>query len=183
VEQLRKSSRSSKIIRCGITASPLLGYKIQNIPVIWPPLGGIEKYAASAALIFIAVAGLLPSIVTKRITAKICMCGSIVVCLAALTVYACLISKYVVSVETPNNGTQYRTIGSQRTAEAIRMFPGESDQRILQIAGLNDGDIEKMWTPSSVRTARVELFLAYVLTLCALNFAVGLLPRLSTGVS
>jgi hypothetical protein len=58
-------------------------------------------------------------------------------------------------------------------------LPGKSDEEVLQIAGLDDGDIERMWTPNSVKHARLELFVSYLLALLALNFAIGVIPRAS----
>jgi hypothetical protein len=94
-------------------------------------------------------------------------------CLRLIPPYAHFLAAYVVRVETKKYGDQYRTVGSEKSAKALRDYPGESDERLLEIAGLNDGDIEKMWTPSSVRRARVELFISYLATLCLMNFALG----------
>jgi hypothetical protein len=87
--------------------------------------------------------------------------------------YSSLHNRYVVAVPTRHDGTQYRTIGSQRSEECLRKLSGKADEEVLVIAGLDDGAIERMWTPSSVQRVRLELFLAYIALLCSLNFTLG----------
>jgi len=171
------------LFRVIVAALPLIGFlvsrKIQSVPLLWPPLGGIEVYAVGPAVAVVAAFGKLPSLFRTKGTAKSAAFAGALLALVSLFAYGAFLSKYVVSVETPNNGIQYRTIGSQRTAEALRMFPGYSDARILEIAGLNDADIERMWTPSSVRRARIELLVSYMLCLTFINFAAGSQVRAS----
>jgi hypothetical protein len=94
--------------------------------------------------------------------------------LVSLFTYSYLVEKYVKEVPTPENGLQYRTIGSERTAAVQRQFPPNiSDVDLLRAGGLDDGSIETMWTPSSVLWVRVRLLATYVLCLSFVNFAIG----------
>lgn len=175
----RRQSLLSKISRIAISVLPLAGEKIQNVPIIWPPLGSIETYAAGMATVIIGAFGALPTLFKTKGAAKAGAGIGLAVALISLTFYGNYLLTYVKGVETPNSGTQYRTIGGQRTEEALQKLPKESDQGILEIAGLTDGDIERMWTPSSVRDARLQLFISYVIGLASINFALGSFARAS----
>jgi hypothetical protein len=171
------SKRSkAKILGFAIPAVPLIGYA-WKLHVVWPPLGSIEVYAATSAVAIIAALGALPGLFGAPTSAKKWATGGILAALLPLGCYAFLLTKYVKAVETPNNGTQYRTIGGQLTPLALKTYPGESPEGILAKNGLTDGDIERMWTPTSVECARLELFLSYVLTLGLFNFARGSLAK------
>lgn len=172
------------LFRWAVALLPLIGLLIHkeahDVPVVWPPIGSIATYGAPAAVVIAGLLGLMPRFFKTKGKAKLAMAVGVFVALASLFVYGYLLSKYVVRVQTPYNGTQYRTIGSQRTPEALQMFSGYSDERILEIAGLNDADIERMWTTSSVRRARLELFICYVLCLASINFSLGSQERASS---
>jgi hypothetical protein len=91
----------------------------------------------------------------------------------ALFLYGYFLLAYVKGVPTPEDGMQYRTVGSERTPQAMLCRPNRSDEDLLRCGGLKDGDIETLWTVSSVRTARLELFISYVVLLSALSVAVA----------
>ena len=167
-------------VRWAVALLPLVGYKTQSVPLVWPPIGSIAVFGASAAVAITGAFGKLPSIFETKKNAKKGMLYALTVALLALIAYSFLLSKFVKKVETPNSGVQYRTIGSQRTAEARQKFPGKSDEEVLKVAGLNDGDIERMWTPSSVQHARFGLFISYLVLLGSFNFAVGSYSRASS---
>jgi hypothetical protein len=171
------SSLLSKVLRISISILPLAGDKIQNVPIIWPPLGSVETYAAGIATATIALFAALPALLKTKSVATI---GTVVGLFAAalsLVLYANFLLTYVKSVETPHNGTQYRTIGSQRTVRAQQLLPNDSDGQLLEQVGLTDGDIERAWTPDSVKRARLELFASYVAALASINFALGAFAR------
>jgi hypothetical protein len=170
----------SKLVRTGIALLPLAGDKIQNVPIIWPPLGSIETYAAGLATAIIAVFAALPTFFRRKGDAKIGAVVSSLVAVASLIFYANFLLTYVKSVETPQGDTLYRTIGSQRTAVAEQKCPNCSDEQLLEKAGLTDAAIEWAWTPSSVKHARIELFTSYVAGLASINFAIGAFARAKT---
>ncbi len=175
----RSVSRTSIGIRWAVALLPFVGYKIQSVPAMWPPIGSLAIYGASSAAALTGAFGKLPSIFETKATAKKAALCAFAIALFALIAYGFLLSKFVKGVETPNNGVQYRTIGSQRTIEALQIFPGQSDEEILEKAGLNEGDIERMWTPSSVEHAQFGLFISYLVLLGSFNFAVGSYSRAS----
>jgi hypothetical protein len=175
-----KHNSWSRVSRGAISAIPIGGSAIHLLQIhlpqlIWPPLGGIEVYAAGLAVVVIAVFGKLPSLFKIENHVKKWMGIGILAAVVSLSTYVFLLSRYVKGVETPDNGIQYRTIGSQRSAEAEQKFAQLSDQEIMQIAGLTDGDIERMWTPSSVANVKFELFFSYVFALGSINFVLGAL--------
>lgn len=177
--QKRQSRMSLKFLRAGIALLPLAGDKVQNVPLIWPPLGSIETYMAGLAAVLIGIVGALPISFRTKTIAKAWARAGLLFAFVSLLVYGGFLLRYVKSVETPHNGTQYRTVGGQRTAEAFQKFPASSDEEILEQAGLTDGDIERMWTPSSVWFARLGLFASYLAALTSVNFAVGAFARAS----
>jgi hypothetical protein len=179
VEKRRKRKIGSKLLRLAIAVVPAAGDKIRNLPLVWPPLGSIETYAAGVAVVVIGFFGALPVLIKTKSHAKKGAKIGLGLSLASLFIYGFFLLTYVKGVETPKNGVQYRTIGSQRTDEAEQKFPGKSDAEILQNAGLTDGDIERMWTPSSVSHARIGLFISYILCFAAANFAIGAFSRAS----
>jgi membrane protein implicated in regulation of membrane protease activity len=167
-----------------ISSIPLAGaalqYSLFAKPILWPPIGGVEIYAAPLATALVAVFGAIPAWSKGKAATRIWLAVSIFLVLLSLIAYVYLLSTFVKEIETPDNGTQYRTIGSQRTAKAIRLFPDKSDGQILKIAGLEEDDIENMWTISSIREVRSELFFSYLLGLCSINFILGLIAHRKT---
>jgi uncharacterized membrane protein len=163
----------------GFASLPIIGPKVLHTPYVWPPLGSFETFAAPTATAVIAIVGALPSFFKQFDTWRKWRGNglgmSVILVIVALFFYVLLLLSYVKGVETPNNGTQYRTVGSQRTQKAQDLFHDQSDEKILEQAGLSDGDIEEMWTSSSVREARLQLFSSYLVALMALNFAIGTL--------
>jgi hypothetical protein len=172
----RRKWSKDRLLQVAVPAVPAIGC-IAKLHIIWPPLGSIEAYAATLAVAIIAVFGVLPPKIATETSARAWAVGSALIAIMPLALYASLLVKYVKGVETPHNGTQYRTIGSQLTPLALQTYPGESPENILKQNGLTDGDIEKMWTPASVERARFELFLSYALALGLFNFARGSLAK------
>jgi hypothetical protein len=161
-----------------IAASPfgsyIVGKSTQRIPLIWPPVGSLVIYAVPLASIVIGLVGwVLPKQFSKNVNVKL-RTASVCLALVSLFAYSYLVLKYVKEVDTPENGAQYRTIGSERTAAVQKQFPPTtSDVDLLKMGGLDDGSIETMWTPSSVLWVRLRLLVTYVLCLSSVNFAVG----------
>jgi hypothetical protein len=177
----------SHLFRAAITAVPiaaspvgasLVGDKSQRLPLIWPPVGSLMVYAVPLASLIVGLVGwTLPKLLKKRASARFSVL-SLGLAFVSLFLYFYLVSRYVKEVETPHNGTQYRTIGSVRTVDAQKMFSKMSDQDLLKTGGLEDGDIETMWTPFSVLRVRLELLITYVLCLSFVNFVMGNFGRL-----
>lgn len=143
---------------------------ISVIPAIWPPLGSIELFAAAIATLLITAFSYLPSQIEDRSKARRYTKMALLIAGVAVLVYVGLLAKFVKPVPTTSYGTQYRTIGFERTAKAIREEPNADDVELLQIAGLGDNGIEKAWTPRSVWVVRLGLFVSYVGGFGALSY-------------
>jgi len=160
-----------------VVVLPLTGYlplytNIHPPPLLWPPIGSVAVYASGIATMFVGLIGSL--IKFSRRSPSSILKFSLSAAFIALCGYVILLSTYVKGVETPNNGTQYRAVGNKRTDLAKVCYPNEvspSDEELLKCGGLNEGDIERMWTASSVRLIRLSLFLSYVVVLGSLNLA------------
>jgi hypothetical protein len=161
-----------------VAASPvgssLLKVKTQHLPLVWPPVGSLVVYAVPLASVVIGLFGwVLPRQFTKRTYIRL-RSISVFAALLLLFSYFYLVSKYVKEVPTPYNGLQYRTIGSERAPVDDTAFPpGTSDVDLLRKGGLDDGSIERMWTPSSVLHVRLWLLVTYVLCLSMVNFSLS----------
>lgn len=162
-------------------AVPLVGLGVPRLPFVWPPIGSIDIYAAGIATVIIWAFGMFPQRLRYKKSARRWAGFGLALAFGSFLFYAHFIAAYVVRVETPKNGSQYRTVGSEKSIKALHDYPSESDEGLVKIAGLEDGDIERMWTPSSVRLARLELFSSYLATLCLINFALGAHERASGG--
>lgn len=167
----------SKLVWLPLTLIPLAGERLQHIPFFLPPLGSIEAYAAGIAAPLVAAFGLLPMLLGAKATAKWHARGGAFLALGCLILYGVFLITNVQGVDTPKDGRQFRTIGSERTDEANRMFPNASNEEILRKAGLTDAAIERMWTPESVRRARIELFVSYLVALASANYTFGSMKR------
>jgi len=156
--------------------SKFLADKI-DVPFVWPPLDAGEVYLAALSSGVVAFFGWLPARLRTKETANRHMWMAGGLSLLLLIVYGILVMKVVVAIETPHNGTQYRTIGFQRTVLAMTQFPNAPSEELIKSSGLNEGDIEKMWTPESILLAKGLLFVSYLGAIASLNFAVGAFNR------
>lgn len=171
------------VSRAVLVLLPLAGYlpritdgRVHVPPIIWPPIGSIVDYAGGLASAFVLGLGSLPEITKARTRGRWFAFG-LLATFVFLATYATLLSTYVKRVGTPRDGMQFRTVGSVRTPASLTCPRNVSDEDLLECGGLNDGDIETMWTASSVRQARLELFLSYVLCLGALSIVVDTAPK------
>jgi hypothetical protein len=139
---------------------------------VWPPIGSVVQYAAGAASVLILLIGKLPRLPDSKISTVNWFKWGLLTAVLGLVGYAYCLITYVKEVETPKDGIQYRAVGSERTAAAANCPPQSSDQDLLKCAGLEDADIEKVWSPGSVRRARLELFLSYIVFLGSINLMI-----------
>jgi len=162
--------------RIAVAVVPYFGHRAIDGHLIWPPIGSMETFAVPMAVTLIGVFGVAPALFRTKSRAKFAFVVALVGSMGSLFVYSYL-QKYVIRVDTPFNGTQFRAVGGQRSEECLRKLPGKSDEEILEIAGITDGDIKRMWTPDSVFEVRLELFSTYLIALASLNFALGAFSR------
>jgi low affinity Fe/Cu permease len=168
-----------QLIRIGIALFPVIGYEIalrvQFFPVFWPPLGPFDNYGIAPATAIIAVIGwALPGRFKTKAAQEWALNISIGLAVVAFLVYVYMFMAFVRSVETPSYGTQYRSIGTQRNAQIVTKFPNMTDEELLEVAGLEEKGIRKIWKSESVTLARSGLFISYFFTLALSNLAIGL---------
>jgi len=170
------------IARPVLALTPLTGYlplassgKLGASRFLWPPIGSAVVYAAGIAAALVVAIGKLPLVFRPK--SKAWFVGGLVTTLIALGFYASLLLTYVKGVDTPYNGTQYRAVGKIRTPTAERCPEHTSDEDLLKCGGLEDASIETLWTASSVRQVRLELFISYVLLLGSLNVLIESSPQ------
>lgn len=167
----------SKLVWLPLSVVPLAGEKLQHIPLLLPPLGSIETYAADVAAPVVAAFGLLPMFFGTKAVAKRNAWAGAFLALGCLILYGVFLASFVQGVDTPKDGRQFRTIGGERTEEANTRFPNAPPEEILRKAGLTDAAIERMWTPESVDRARIELFVSYLFALGSANYTFGSMRR------
>ena len=168
------------LVRFGVAALPVVGYHFNKLRFLWPPIGSTSVYGAYFVALLAWLLSLTPVRMRSQTRAKAWMCVGLMIVTCSMIWYASLLSKYVIAVETPHDGTQYRTIGSARTlaaSELERSTANLSDERLLQRAGLTDAAIKQMWTAVSVDRVRLELFLAILLLWSSANFTASCFAR------
>jgi len=62
--------------------------------------------------------------------------------------YAFLVERYVISVETPANGVQTRSIGFRVEPRIRALYPDKNDPELLRIGGLEDWQIQRFGLPA-----------------------------------
>lgn len=129
-------------------------------------------YGVPIAVAIIAIVGNLPLKLSTKQAAVRGLRISICAALASFSLYNHLLLRYVKC--TTQQEITCRTIGAVRTGRAPVQY---SDTEILRIHGLEDTQIEQMWTAESIEHARLELSSAAVFAWGALNFAAGCFGR------
>ena len=165
--------------RAVIAFLPLVGYwltqKFDVLPALWPPLGSFNKFGAPTLTAFIVVIGWIgPEIFKTGRSEETGRDLSMVCGFLFLATYIWLLTAFVTSITMPDGTTQYRTVGAKRSDEIDKKLPGKSDGEILEAVGLQDKDIERAWTPTSVHEVRFLLAINYLFVLAFLNLAIGL---------
>jgi hypothetical protein len=139
----------------------------------------LEVFGAFFATTFVAAVGeMLPSVLRYKEQARRCIIGGFLVAFVCLSVFGFLVGRFVISVDTPDNGRQYRSVGYSRTAAAQQSFPDIPNEELLKKTPLNDAGIKEAWTSSSIDNVRWAMFLSNVIGLSSLNFAIGSARRI-----
>ena len=178
MDALRRLAPQYRLPQVATVAAPSIAQHFNQSSFVWPPLGSLGTYAVSVATIIVSLCFLLPTLIENKQEARRWLKWTFCLTIAAFAIYASLVARYVVSVDTPNNGTQTRSIGYRVDPTIRASFPGKNDEELLRIGGLEEWQIEKVWTPGSVRAVRLGLLGAYSLTLGLTNIAFGAAERL-----
>ncbi len=167
---LRALPKTVVVLLPALSYLPVIAGQRHQVPsLVWPPIGSSSEFAGGLAVILIWIVGRLPTLSRSRANSRKLRAFTLAAAVIGLAVYVVFLALRVKGVDTPLDGRQYRTVGSVRTPVALRCGTDSSDEDLLSCGGLEDGDIERMWTPSSVVHSRLELFFAYVFTLSFIN--------------
>jgi hypothetical protein len=156
-----------------VASSPVVAKLSGASSVVWPPLGTISNYVAPVATAVIAVFSIVPDVLVDKQTAKKWFVWSLVSTFFCLIVYAFLVGGYVVTVQTPNDGPQTRSVGFIVQPMPQQLYPHASFATLLLHGGLDEDRIETTWTPNSVLAARLCLLIFLSMTLASTNIALG----------
>jgi hypothetical protein len=171
----------SIIARGTLTLLPLAGTRLETVeklPLVWPPLGGLETYAAIPAAAIIGAFGIIPAMFKSQKHARLQGYFSLGIALILLIVYGYFFSTRVQGVAIPGDGMKYFTIGTVKTDAAMREFPNASNEQLVEAAGVRgEGDIERAWTASSIKLAELELLISYVCLMASVNYTLGAFAR------
>lgn len=170
-----------RLPQVAIAGSPFLAQHLASSGFIWPPLGSLEVFAAYVATLLIALCSFLPGLIETNRQAKEWFVRSLTACLVAFLIYVVLVGRYVVIVDTPANGAQARSIGFVVEPSIRARFPHENDAQLLKIGGLEDWQIQTVWTPRSVLASRLCILASFSLMLALTNVALGSAARFEKG--
>jgi hypothetical protein len=154
----------NELMRAGLALLPLIEYEValhfEIFPVLWPPLGPLDKFGSVTSAVLATVAWVLPSMFTTRAAEKTATWVFVPLSTISLFVYVVMFLACVRSVETPDNGTQYRSVGFFRSEPFRTAYAGKG--------------IRTAWTSRSITLARSGLFFSYFLTLASCLTAIGI---------
>jgi hypothetical protein len=173
------------LIRFLVSLMPWIGYELalrhDFIPALWPPLGPFARLAIGSATISITLLGwILPEAFETDSVQRKALKACFILIIAAMICYAILGFHLVKEVRFPGTPGDpaptpvYLSVGFRRTDQAKAKAPNKTDVQLIQDVGLDDRDIEKVWTHGSVVAARFSLFFTYFLFLAAANVIAGL---------
>jgi hypothetical protein len=178
IDWLRQFAPQYRLPQAGVVVAPYLAQHYSASSFIWPPLGSVETYGAYAAIVLIGLFSLLPNLLESKQQAKSWLKWAVATTCVMFLLYAFLVERYVISVDTPANGVQTRSVGFRVEPRIRAQFPDLNDAELLRKGGLEDWQIQKVWTPDSVLALRLSLLIAFSLTLGLANVALGAAARL-----
>ena len=180
-QTLSNYKRIFRAIACFVCAMPIGGWLTKNRFIhLFPPLGDVALtgLALTAATILAGISAILPlklTIPSKRSIVFVpCF---ILACLSAVS-YFYLSQEYVVSIPLPEKSPVTLSIGSVRSQFALEHFKKEdTNADLLRAEGPYEDSVQKLWTPASILSVRLRLFLSYLGLLVPINFIVGVLAK------
>jgi len=178
MDRLRQFAPQYRLPQAAIVGAPLLAKHYSQSSLLWPPMGSIETYGVEVATVLIGLFSLLPLMLENKQQAKSILKAAIASACLMFLIYACLVGRYVISEETPYNGVQTRSVGFRVEPRIRALYPDMTDSQLLRIGGLEDWQIQKVWTPGSVLALRLSLLITFSLTLGLANVALGAAARL-----
>jgi hypothetical protein len=167
-----------ELLRFLLALLPLIEYEValhvEIFPVLWPPLGPFDRFGSITSAVLAMLGWVLPGRFTTRAAEEKAIRRFMWLAAVSLIAYAVMFFACVRSVETPDNGTQYRSIGLFRTEVFRTQYAGRSDEYVLHDVGLEDKGIRTAWTSGSITLARSGLFFFYFVTIASCLTVIGL---------
>jgi hypothetical protein len=77
------------------------------------------------------------------------------------------------------NGVQVRSVGFLVNPRVRALYPDKNDPELMRIGGLEDWQIQTVWTPGSVLALRLSLLMSFALTFGIANMAIGAVARVN----
>jgi hypothetical protein len=174
---LRRLAPQYRLPQAALLGAPYLAQRFGQPTFVWPPLGSLEAYAVPGATVAIGLCLLLPTLIENQKQARSWLKRSLGAAGVALMLFSVLVARYVITVDTPNDGKQTRSIGFRVEPRIRAQFPDNTDPELLRIGGLEDWQIQKVWTPDSVLALRLCLLGAFSLFFGSSNVALGAAER------
>jgi hypothetical protein len=161
----------------------LLKDRVPIAALLFPPLGDVENVSRYVAVLLAFIATYLAFFrkgddLTKIRRTLYAVAGLAFVLLCA---YILVYSAFVRRIDIPTrNASVLVSVGYQRSSFARNNFSATTDWELLRQRGFDDDQIEKLWTPKSVTTARFLLFFTYCGALISfvLMFSLGVIWQL-----
>jgi hypothetical protein len=178
IDALRRLAPQYRLPQVATVAAPSIAQHFNQSSFVWPPLGSLGTYAVSVATIVVSLCFLLPTLIENKQQARRWLKWTFSMAIFAFAIYAVLVVRYVITVQTPNDGPQTRSVGFRVDPRLRAAYPAKNDPDLLQIGGLEEWQIETVWTPGSVRAVRLGLLGTFSLTLGLANIAFGATERL-----
>lgn len=170
---MKRISPQYRLPQAAVAVAPVFASHFGQSSFVWPPLGNLETYGSYIAVIAIGLFSLFPKVFQAKDRARTRLGCSIALVIVLSLLYAFLLERYVITVDTPANGPQTRSVGFVVEPRIRELFPDKNDLELLRIGGLEDWQIKKVWTPTSVDTLRLSLLATYILILGLANVALG----------
>ncbi len=168
----------------------VIGMTVPLVPKLKPgtwteyllaPLGGIDVIArVLLAVLCVAVTYLVYFVFQEqshRARKRTFLISLLVLPFSCLILYMVASLLFVRKVDIPTlERSEYVSVGFQRSDFAKQTFGSMTDEEMLRSRGLDEEEIRKLWTQSSIVTARLALFVSWA------GFALALVFGLSLGV-
>jgi hypothetical protein len=154
---------------------------------LFPPLGNAESVARFGIILFSLAVTYLALFWrnwrTGNNAKRVAM--AMLLGLVCFGLYFIACQRFVRRIDITSSGTSvFVSVGYQRTEFATETFGPATDWEILRERGIQEEEIERLWTTSSIVTARLALFISFcgmILFLVA-AFSCGVLYQLERNV-
>jgi hypothetical protein len=162
----------------------VIGYPViaglvpKKSPYLAPPLGNLSDLVSPLAFLVVGIVAILPWFVRKRTVAIRIATASSLLAICVLIAYSDTVAAQVIKLEGFNpHAVAYVSIGYERTQFAKDNYGSEPDMPMLKAFGHREEDIERLYTPDSIRFERLKLLYLYVGFFVFLNLSIGCFVR------